>query len=611
MHPSLRRLRRGTALGALSVACCPVHVAAQSTSSLPPAVVTAARLPQQADSVLADVSVIEAADIERAGPVPLIELLRTHGGVEITSNGGAGQVSGVFLRGSNPNHVVVLVDGVRINSATTGANAFEHIPLAQIERIEILRGPASSLYGADAIGGVIQIFTRRAGSYAQARASAGTWHTAELSGGIGREFGTTRISVNAGYSDSDGFSATNETHPFSFNPDDDGYRNRNAGLHASHAWRTGHELALRALYSDGRAQFDNGPGSDDVNRQRLSSIALESSDRWTAAWRSLLRLARSADHLDTSGSFPGEFDTDQDQFTWQNDIAAFAGRIAAGLEWRREEVGGSTAYTTTRRNIASAFGGYAGEFDAHQLQASLRVDDNSQFGTHTTGNLAYGYRLTPAWRVSAGAGTAFKAPSFNDLYFPPSFGFAGNPNLEPERSRSAEAALRYQQGHWSAGATVFENRIDDLIAIDPSFTTVINVDRARIRGLTLGADYGDSTWRARIEWTHQDPVDLATGNQLVRRARNHANASAGVVLGPWRGDVEWVVSSERYGTVANTPESRMGGYGLVNLRAAYAISPQWSLAARLNNATDKRYELVQGYNTAERALFVTLEYAAR
>ena len=444
--------------------------------------------------------------------------------------------------------------------------------------------------------------------------ASGSWRTRELSAGLGRAFGegdATKLSLQAGWRDSRGFSATNEANTFSFDPDDDGYRNGNIGVNAHHTWRAGHAIALRLLHSDGRTDFDAGAGTADVNHQRLSSVALESDNRWSAGWRSLLRIARGADHSNTSGAFPSEFDTDQDQFSWQNDIAAFGGQAIAGIEWRREKVGGSTAFTVDERSIRSLFGGWSGSFDAHSLQASLRYDDDSQFGGNTTGNVGYGWRPSPAWLLRAGAGTAFKAPSFNDLYFPPSFGFAGNPNLEPERSRSMEVGARYDDAGWSAGATLFQNRISDLIAIDPTFTTVINVNRARIRGATLHAGYAASAWQANIEWTHQDPVDEDTGTLLVRRARNYASANAAATWGPWRGGVEWVVSGPRFDSVANTPESRMGGYGLVNLLASYPLTPELSLAARIDNVGDKRYTLAQGYNTASRAAFVTLEYSAR
>lgn len=598
-------------LGLLFASTLPCAAPAAEPQSLQPVVVTATRTPQPIDTVLADLRVIDADAIANAGPMSFTELLQTRGGVEISANGGPGQVSGIFLRGANAGHVVLLIDGVRVNSATAGTNAFEHIPLAQIDRIEILRGVGSSLYGADAIGGVIQVFTKNAArDRTEASFGLGQWDTTEGSLGLARRHGATRLSLQAGWRDSHAFSATNQNNAFSHDPDADGHRNANLGLNLEHELADGHGLALRAMASRGRTEFDAGPGSDDVNRQRLSTVTLESRNRLAAHWRSLLRLARGADHVRTEGAFPGFFDTDQDQATWQHDVAALGGQWVAGLDWRREKVSSDTAFTRTSRRFVGVFAGYGARLGDHLLEASVRHDDDSQFGGHGTGKLAWGYKLTPQWRASASAGTAFKAPSFNDLYYPLSFGFSGNPDLKPERARSAELALRHDGGALQGGVVLFASRVTDLIAVDPSFTTVVNVNRARIRGVTLDAAWRADVWTARGELTRQDAEDADTGLRLVRRARQYGSASLGVVLGPWRGGVEWVVSGERFGAASNSPASRMGGYGLVNLNASWAVTPEWTLAARLNNLANKRYELVQGYNTPGSNLFVSLAYAA-
>jgi len=607
--------RRPSAIGGpgllLSTLLLPTFSAFAADQNLPPVVVTATRAPQSVANVLADMRVIDDYTIANAGAMTLTELLQAHGGVEIAANGGPGQISSVFIRGSNANHVVVLVDGVRINSATAGLNAFENLPLAQIDHIEILRGPGSSLYGADAIGGVIQIFTKGAGQdRTEASIGAGRWATREASAGIARHFGATRLSVQLGYRSSRPFSATNEANTFSFNPDDDPYRNSNLGLNLEHDWADGQTIAARLLTSRGTTHFDSGPDSDDLNRQRLGSLALESRNRISADWRSLLRFARGSDHSTSEGSFAGFFNTDQDQVTWQNDINTLGGQVVAGVDWRREKVDSDTLFTVTSRSFRAAFAGYSASIGQHLVEASLRYDDDSQFGSHSTGKLGYGYRLTPEWRVSGSVGTAFKAPSFNDLYFPLSFGFSGNPDLRPERARNTEAALRYEAGAAQAGLTVFSNRVRDMIAIDPTFTTVINVNRARIRGLTLDGSLRQGIWQARAELTHQEAEDADTGLRLVRRAKQLGSASLNAADGPWRAGIEWVASGDRFGTAANSDTSRMGGYALVNLTAGWALTPQWSLSARLNNVADKHYELVQGYNTPGRNLFVALAYSA-
>jgi vitamin B12 transporter len=609
MNPVRRRRVR---LRGLACALLPLApVAAADTEPQQTIVVTASRFAQVASAVLADLRVIDREQIDRAGAVNLPELLQAYAGVEITATGGPGQVSGVFIRGSNSGHVVLLIDGVRINSASSGTNAFENLPLAQIERIEVLRGPASSLYGADAIGGVIQIFTRDGGNFVRAKAAIGSEHTRDAAASLGREFDATRVSLQAGWREVQARSATNAANLFSFNPDDDPYRNANLGFNVSHEWQAGQRLALRALYSDALTHFDAGPGSDDVNRQRLTTVALESRNRLSNAWSSLLRLARGSDHLATAGGLASLFATDQDQLLWQNDFhVAATGELAAGLEWRREQVASDTQYVQTQRRVVSVFGSYAASLAATDLAASLRHDDNSQFGARTTATLGAGWRIAPQWQLSASTGTAFRAPSFNDLYFPPSFGFAGNPNLSPERSVGFETSARYLDGPLRASVTLFQNRITDLISVDPTFTTVANVNRARIRGATLRGGYETPALGLRGELTLQQPVDADTGKRLVRRAREHGTLGVDTDIGAWRVGADLVASGARFDSASNDPATRMGGYGLVHLSARHGLGPGFAIAVRVTNATDKHYELAQGYNTPRRQTLVALEVQA-
>jgi vitamin B12 transporter len=598
----------------LAVAACTPPSLARDIAELAPVFVSATRTPQALASVLADVRVIDSTQIRASGAATLTELLQSLGGVEIAASGGRGQTSGVFIRGSNANHVVLLIDGVRVHSASAGTNAFETIPLEQIERIEVLRGPASSLYGADAIGGVIQIFTRQAGGV-QARVGAGSWRTLEASAAGSRTLGQTRLAAQGGHSRTRGFSATAPGN-FSYDGDADAMRNRNLGLSVDHAWAAGQHVALRAMQSESTVHFDCGAGNDDVNRQRIGLAAIESRNRWSPHWQSIVRLARGGDDIDSRGGFcASRFRTWQDQASWQNDVAIAGGQVVAGFEARREQLDSSTRFTQTSRRIASAFGSYAAAHGAHGVHVSLRHDHNSQFSSRRTGNLAYGWQLDPAWRLSAGAGNAFKAPSFNDLYFPftdfgGGFTFSGNPALRPERARSAELAARYATAGVQAGLTLFQNRIRDLIAVDSSASTVVNVGAARIRGVTLSGQVLDERWTARAELTRQDPVDEGSGTRLVRRARGFGSAGVTLTPGPWRAGVETVFSGSRFDSTANTPASRLGGYALLHLHAAYAMTHEWSVQLRLNNAADKHYELVQHYRTPGRNVFAALAYAA-
>ncbi|MCB1997244.1 MAG: TonB-dependent receptor, partial [Rhodoferax sp.] len=266
-----------------------------------------------------------------------------------------------------------------------------------------------------------------------------------------------------------------------------------------------------------------------------------------------------------------------------------------------------TAFTQTSRRVSSLFAGWSGHVAAgHRLQLALRHDDDSQFGGHGTGNLGWNWALAPGWRLSAAAGTAFKAPSFNDLYYPLQWGYQGNPDLAPERSRSAEIGLHHQAGAWRVDATAFDNRIRDLIAINDSFTSVANVGRARIRGLTLRTHWAAGPWAARAEATWQTPENVDTGADLVRRAHRFGSAGLDWRSGAWQAGAELVAVGARYNDAANT--DALGGHGLVNLHARWAVTPHWALSARVDNLADRAYTQVRGYDTPGRRGVIALHW---
>lgn len=594
----------------------PAH-AAESAAPLGPAViVTATRLAERVSDSHAQAQVITAADISSGGYTSITELLQARGGVEIATNGGPGQPSAVFMRGAEARHTLVLIDGLRVGSATAGGTAFEHIPLAQIERIEIVPGPLSGVYGPDAIGGVIQIFTRGAASGTTARVAVGSFNTREVSAGIGRRINNTEFSLSAGMSESSGFDANKPATPFAqHHPDRDGYRNRNVSARLVQHFGDAHELGVTAFHSFGATHFDAGPATDDVNRQTLQAFSLFSRNRFTQDWTSLVRVGTTRDNSATVGAFPGFFRTDQHQALWQNDLRTAFGTLLGGLEYLSQRVDSDTPFSGTRRDVKSAFVGYRGDYAGHSLQLNGRNDHNSQFGTRQTGSLGYSYRFSPQWRVRAGAGTAFKAPTFNDLYFPdfPPF-FFSNPNLRPERSRSREIGVNYDSERQHASLTVFRNQITDLITVvtDANFaSTTQNVNAARIDGAELAWRVAFGDWHLRASATLQDPRDEATGAQLRRRARQFGSLAVDRTMGAWRWGAEAVASGERFDSTNEAPATRLHGYALLNLTARYAFARDWSVQVRWGNVLDRKYETAQFFNTARSNAMIALVYQAK
>ncbi|HMK13835.1 MAG TPA: TonB-dependent receptor [Burkholderiales bacterium] len=581
-------------------------------------VVTAARVPQQASQSLQPVTVITSDEIAESGQQTLVEVLQSRAGLEITSTGGFGQPSGVFMRGANSNQTLVLIDGLRVDSATTGATALENIPLNQIERIEIVPGPLSSLYGSEAIGGVIQIFTKSAKYAPGASLSAGygSFNTRSVSGGINTRYNDTDFSLNAGYFISGGFDATKPSidapgTPPAFqihNPDSDDYHNSNYSLKLAQHFTTDHEFGLTAFQSFGNTRFDSGPSTDDINRQTLSAFSLYSRNQLTTKWQSLLRIGMGRDNQDISGAFPGFFRTTQPQLTWQNSFSLSGGSLIAGFEYLDQKLASNTPYNATQRDIRSVFGGYVGEFGPHGVQLNVRNDDNSQFGNQTTGSVGYGYRLNPYLRLRASGGTAFKAPTFNDLYFP---GFS-NPNLQPEHSRSYETGVDASVGEHQLRLIYFDNRITDLIILVPdpnTFTfTPENVNEARINGGEISYQGSFAGFVTNMHITVQNPVNSLTGQQLQRRAKQYGSFIVNRNLGPLKIGAELVTSSERFDSANEDPTTRLPGYALYNLTVNYALAREWSFNLRWNNIFNRNYQLVQNFNTAGSNVFFALRY---
>lgn len=596
--------------GATLVLCSVAPVRAQippKAANLEPIFVTAARSPQSLADLIADVTVIGPDEIERAGAQSVAELLARVPGVEIATNGGPGSTTSVFLRGANSGHTLVLIDGLRVGSSSDGATAFEAIPLDQIDHIEILRGPASSLYGADAVGGVIQIFTRRGEGAPAANASAGygTYGTATATAGVAGGDGTWRYALQAGARKSEGFNAIGNPANISYNPDRDGYRDDSASGSLAYRFAPEQEVSAQFFRSRENAQFDAGPGFDDRTITTLTSYSIASRNRLASFWTSRLEAGEGDDDsVSQTGFGPSRFKTRQHQYAWQNDLALPSGALSLAFERREERLDSDAGFAVTARNTNALVGVWQWRDGPQALQANLRRDDSSQFGGRTTGAVGYGYAFGD-FRASASYGTAFKAPTFNDLYFP---GFS-NPDLRPETAHNAEAALRYARGDLSVGIVAYRNRVRDLIVFecDAAFNCAPqNVANATLEGVTLEleAKVGEVSVRASADL--QRPEDDATGDLLPRRAHRHASLAMARAWNALRLGAELSASSARFDDAANT--RRMGGYALVNLTADYALAPGWILFARVDNALDKHYELAADYNTPGASVFAGVRY---
>lgn len=584
-------------------AAFPVFAQMAPTAQLRETVVTATRTESRASEVLADVTVITREDIERSAGRTLSELIARETGIQTAANGGLGKSSSLFIRGTEARHVLLLVDGVRYTSATAGTPPLDNISIENIERIEVLKGPASALYGSDAVGGVVQIFTRRGvqGFHPYASVTLGSEDRRE--GAAGFQGGTGDVSYALGVQalKEKGFSATNRGVGSGYNPDRDGFKQKS--LNASADWRfaPGWKLDASVLYSDGTNYYDNGPGTFDTRadvKSKIYNVGVEG--RLTPGWKSRLQVGVSED---LSSNFTGTpstaFNTQQNQYSWTHEIDTSIGKVLAGLERVEQRVSGTTAYTVNRRHTNSAFVGISGEAGRHSWQANARHDENSQFGSADTGLLAYGYKLLPELRAHVSYGTSFKAPSFNTLYFP---GF-GSPTTQPERGRSAEAGLAYVVGSNEFKLIRFETRIRGFITLTP---TVVSIPQAAIDGWTLS--YAGQSGN----WSYQTSLDLLEARnklnnlKLPRRADQQLTASVDYGVGAWKMGASLLAVGERFDNVGNTV--RLAGFTTADVFATYAVTKDWSLGARVNNVADKTYQTANGYNQPGRGVFVTARW---
>ena len=601
----------------IALACSQAALAQTPVAQLDEVVVTATRTATPVSKVLSDVTVIGREEIEQSGSLTVAELLSREAGVEFYSNGGEGKSTSLMLRGATAKQTLVLVDGMRIVSATAGTTSLEGISLGAIERIEILRGPASSLYGADAIGGVVQIFTKKGQGAPAMRFNAGVGAEGKrvIGVGVAGKVDRTAFNLAVDHNKTKGISARSNRLP-SYNPDRDGYENTTYTANLQHELAAGHSLGFTLYQTEAENEYDQSPKTADEAKFRLAGQSLELKNRLADNWGSTLRYSHTTDKSQnyTAGNLTtpsSAHETRQQEWQWQNDLDLGAiGQLALGVNNVEQHVLSSTAYSVTRRSINSVFAGYQGEFDAHRLQGSVRYDDNSQFGGETTGQIGYGFVPAKGWLLRAAYGTAVKAPTFNDLYWPLSFGYQGNPNLLPEESSNRELAVQWRQAGSYAKLTAFDNHIRNLIAGTADWSTTANLDKARITGQTLeaGSQWGNFSLSANV--TSQRARDVKTGNTLPYRAKLHGGATAALQLDRTRLNAEWRASGKRPAnatSAANTEYLR--GYGIVNLGADYELAKQWTLNAKVTNVGDKRFETVKDYNQPRRGWFVGVRYA--
>ena len=587
----------------------------QAQSDAATVVVTATRTNQSIDDALSAVTIITRADIEARQATSVQELLTGEAGVQISNNGGLGKATALFLRGTDADQVLVLVDGVKLTSATLGTTAFEYLPVEEIERIEIVRGPRSSLYGSEAVGGVIQIFTRRGRGEPQLTASAGggSHNTENASAGFSGSTSGLSYSASSSYLGSDGYVSCRGTpvppgggcFTFDFTPD--GFHNASQSARIGYDFSDTSNVEVTALRAQGGTRF----AGTFVNHESFVQQTAGVTGRWSplSSLHLTIRAGQSRDEArDDLNSVPQtRFDTLHSQGTLQADWQlAPQHLLTLGTDAQRDSVASSVGYAVSSRRDIGGFLEYQGGFASERFSISARHDDNEQFGGQATGSAAWSHRFAGGRRLTASFGSAFRAPTFNELYYP----FFGNPALRPEHSRSAELGLDGSRGEAQWSLHTFETRVKDLIAFDSSFLPA-NIGTAVIRGAEgqLTARRAGSTLSFVITWLdprNRTPGSAEGDNLLPRRARLSSRLELGHQWASVHFTARLNAVGRRFEDLANT--QRLGGYITLDLLGSFAPAQQWSVEAKLANVSGRRYETAEFYPQDGRTGWITLRY---
>lgn len=608
--------------------------AAIAAETLPTITVTANRTETEVEKTLAAVTVIDREQIERQQFTTLQDLLRTVPGITYTNAGGMGQPTGISIRGTSSSAVLVLVDGQKIGSATLGDIAFQDLPIEQIERVEVVRGPRSGLYGSEAIGGVIQIFTRKGsenGVKPFASVTYGSHETYQGNVGVNVRHNDSWVTLNVAGTQTQGINTSNIDEPYDL--DKDSYENKSISLTGGHQFNNKLEVQGNVLIVRGNTESDSndawGTGIDSPNvhsKVKQNVYGLTAKYKPFDIWVSQLQIGRSEDKQKNYMGIFSEFNTARDTLSWLNTLHINPNnKLMLGFDYQNDEVSGTEAYAVKERNNNGYFAQYLGSFGAIDLQGTIRLDDNEQFGNHTTGGASIGYNLTDNFKTYFSYGTAYRAPTFNDLYYPEDiYGNIGNPNVRPEESENYEIGFKGQAKSVDWELNAFYNEIQNLIAwtsaptIEEPYRWIpSNVNQARIQGIEAHLSQTLNNWTWDMNYTYQDPENRSSGSnegkQIKYRAKQLFNLSVDYTLDKWIIGGSVHAEDKRYTNDGNS--EYLGSFATVDTRVTYQATPEFSIQAKLANLFDKEYSTNYSngtlYSQDGRTAWVTLRYAMK
>lgn len=620
-YPGHARIALAMSIVALPYRAWGQDVPYEPTDIADPIVVTATRMPTRYNKLISDVTVVDQETIRDYSPAePISDILANTPGVTVRSNGGLGTTTNVQIRGGTNAQTILLIDGLRLNSATTGAPPWAYIPMPQIGRMEVVRGPTSSSYGSDAIGGVVQLFTRKGEGPTKFYADAGYGTYSTTSQNVGVEGSQEGFSFSVYGSNTHSVSfPTLISNASNYNQNPGSYTNTSASGNFAYTVNPGQEIGVKALWGNGQNAFTETKTKMATNLSSLNVLSAYTKNRIVDSWTSLIRLGSTQDNNRSwyANNSQSVFNTTQKQAQWQNDFKLPVGNAMLAYEFLNQAVNSTTAYNVTSRNINTVQGGWNAEIGKHLLQANLRNDDNSQFGNATTTSLGYGYFLLPTVRGTASWGTGFQAPTFNQLYYPGSgvpnsaYSYTGNPNLNPTRSENTEVGLRYNDGVHSAGVIYYYNNITNLVNFNSNYSSYINVGRSVIQGVTTSYDGSLLGLNVMGSVDYQNPQNSDAGTALAYHPQGFGSLTVEKSVTDWKVGAQMQAQGSQQTSPGSKSNATLGGYALFNLYGNVKLYKDVSLFARLNNVFDKQYQTVQNYTTPGSNVFVGLRFDQR
>lgn len=613
---SKQSVSKKSALGLIVAASLSATVNANQTAD-ETITVTATRAPLSIENALATVQVITQAEIARIQAKSVSDILATVAGLDISSQGGRGQNASLFVRGANSNHTLVLVDGVRVSSASLGSTNTQIIAPELIERIEILKGPRAAIWGSDAIGGVVQIFTRQLqGNEYFAGATVGADDYLQLKAGAGFTHGEGSTSITVNHEESEGFDVLQ-----SAEEDNDGFDNDSVAIKGQQKITEQFSMDWMARVDHGEAEYDNAYGGNNETETRNHVWLVRGTyDQIIGHVQNstIFSVGQNRDYAlnfkdGTDKAFWTTFETKRDQFSVLNHSQVFPHlQFNIGADYYQERLNTTTSFAEDERDVLGVFAHALYNKNKVIAEVAVRHDDVENVDSETSYNLGAGYQLTDDTRIALNLGTAFKAPTFNDLYYPESAFASGNPDLVAETSDTIELVAETSVSGIDIAFNAYKTDIENLISWESDenfFSKPENVDNVEIKGADFIASYQGFGGQHQISLTYVDTEDKATGKQLIRRAKEQVSYQFDTQIGDVDLYLEYQFKGSRMDSDWILGDIKLDSYHLINLSASYPITDKLKVNARISNALDEEYNTAYNYNTQGRAAYFGISYS--